>query len=91
MFENQRPMHRQIEEIDPGWLKSEITAMVRGALIAIGLSLAVGISVSEYLNRAKTDGDARIVVAPAQPARATYGTTSCPGASSRCGTPVSSR
>ena len=91
MYENQQPMHRQIEEVDPGWLKAEITAMARSALIAIGLSLAVGLSASEYLHNARPVSDIRIVVAPHQPARVATGVTSCADASSRCATPASSR
>jgi hypothetical protein len=88
MFESQRPIHRQIEDVDPGWLKAEVTAMARSALIAVGLSLAVGLTASEYLNRAKPQDNMKIVVAPEQPARAA---TSCPDAPSRCEKPASSR
>jgi hypothetical protein len=91
MFENQAPLHRQIEDVDPGWLKAEVTSMARSALIAIGLALAVGFSVSEYLGRAKGDGEMRIVVAPEQAARVAGGTTSCADATSRCASPASSR
>jgi hypothetical protein len=91
MYENQQSLHRQIEEVDPGWLKAEVAAMTRGALIAIGLSLAVGLSVSEYLHHAKSGSDVRIVVAPEHPARVASGITSCADASSRCETPASSR
>ena len=91
MYDDKRPMHRQIEDVDPGWLKAEVTAMARSALIAIGLSLTVGLSVSEYLYRTKADGGMRIVVAPEQPARVAGGITSCGDASSRCETPASSR
>jgi hypothetical protein len=91
MFESKRPLHRQIEDVDPGWLKSEITAMARSALIAVGLSLTVGLSVSEYLHQGGREGAVRIVVAPGQPARGTGEATSCPDASSRCGKPASSR
>jgi hypothetical protein len=88
MFESQRPIHRQIEDVDPGWLKAEVTAMARSALIAVGLSLTIGLSASEYLNRAKSQDTTRIVVAPEQPARAA---TSCADAPSRCEKPASSR
>ena len=88
MFESQRPIHRQIEDVDPGWLKAEVTAMARSALIAVGLSLAIGLSASEYLHRAKSHDGVKIVVAPGQPVRAA---TSCPDATSRCEKPASSR
>jgi hypothetical protein len=91
MNEYQRPMHRQIEDVDPGWLKAEVTTIARSALVAIGLALAAGISASEYLNRAKADGETRIVVAPEQPARVAGRATSCADVSSRCETPASSR
>lgn len=91
MVDYQRPMHRQIEDIDPGWLKSEITAMARSALIAVGLSLMVGLSVSEYLGRAKADNATKIVVAPKQAARTSPTAISCADASSRCEKPASSR
>ena len=83
MVDSQRPIHRHIEDVDPGWLKAEVTAMARGALIAVGLSLTVGLSASEYLSRKGAIG-AKIVVAPAQPTRSASQATSCADASSRC-------
>jgi hypothetical protein len=91
MSESPSPIHRQIEEIDPGWLKAEVTAMARSALIAAGLLLTVGLSVSEYLGRAKADGAMNIVIAPQQAARSPGEATSCADAPSRCGKPASSR
>jgi hypothetical protein len=91
MFDDKRPLHRQIEDVDPGWLKGELTAMARSALIAVGLSLTVGLALGEYLHQTRKEGAVRIVVAPEQPARGAGGATSCPGASSRCGKPAFSR
>jgi hypothetical protein len=90
MAEVEFPLHRHIEEVDPGWLKSEVSALARGALVAVCLSLAVGFGLSTYLSRAGEGGVMRIVVAPGHPERAA-GTTSCADASSRCGKPASSR
>ena len=90
MVEYQRPMHRQIEEIDPGWFKSEIIAMARSALIAVGLSLTIGIAVSQYVSRGKPEVS-NIVVAPQQSARGALAPTSCAGAPSRCAKPAASR
>ena len=91
MSESARPIHRQIEDVDPGWLKAEVTAMARSALIAAGLSLAAGLSVSEYLGRGQAVGAMNIVVAPQQPTRSPGDATSCADAPSRCGKPASSR
>jgi len=91
MFDDKRPMHRQIEEIDPGWLKAEVAAMARSALIAVGVSLTVGLSVNEYLHQGRNEDAMRIVVAPEQPSRGAGVPTSCPDASSRCAKPASSR
>ena len=91
MSESARPTHRQIEDVDPGWLKAEVTAMARSALIAAGLSLTVGLSVNEYLSRGPSNGAMNIVVAPQQPARSPGDATSCADAPSRCGKPASSR
>ena len=91
MSESARPIHRQIEDVDPGWLKAEVTSMARSALIAAGLSLTVGLSVNEYLSRAPANGAMNIVVAPQQPTRSPGDATSCADAPSRCGKPASSR
>ena len=91
MFESQRPIHRQIEDVDPGWLKAEVTAMARSALIAVGLSLTIGLSASEYLNRVKSEDTMKIAVAPERPARSEGEAISCAGAPNRCEKPASSR
>jgi hypothetical protein len=91
MFDQQQPLHRQIEDVDPGWLKSECIAMARSAAIAVGLALMIGLAITELVSSRHVDGVERIVASPAKMARDAAAPTSCPAGSSRCASPATSR